>query len=173
MEAPELDKTLDSLCEAFETEAERQELLLAAVRAQAEAALARDVALLEERTAAVSALLRETVEAETTRLELVRGVVDHYGLPPEQQTLSALIAETPEPWRGRMAEFQRRMKAVLADTRRAVGKNQAILRQAVRGTALALDAVSGNASGMAATYDAQGARGKRTETGPAMLNRQG
>lgn len=173
METPEIEVMLAKLCEAFDQEAERQETLLATVRAQTGAALARDINLLEDRTAAVSMLLRETVGAEAARLVLVRGVVAHYGLPPEDQTLSGLIAVAPEPWRGRMAEFQQRMKSVLAETRKAVGQNQAILRQAAKGTARALDVISGSLSGMGAAYDARGACGQRGETAPAMLNKQG
>ena len=163
---------MDELCAIFDAEAERQETLLTAMRAQAEAARSRAVALLEERTLAVSLLIEETIAAETRRLESVRSVVTHLGLPAEDLTLSRLIAVVPQPWKRRMAEFQDRIRTTLEETRGVVRENKAFLRRTARAVTNALETATHAVPERGGSYTFHGDDGPRVGR-PSLLDQQG
>jgi len=166
-----MEKTLDRLCAHFEDELERQENVLALCNAQAEAARARDIECLEAKTAALSVLIQDAIDAERERLALVREIVDAYGLPVEQQTLSGLVATVPEPWKTRLADFQLRIRAVLEETRGVVRQNMPVLRRSLNVANEALSALHGQPD--AGRYDGQGENREGALAGPNVIDRRG
>lgn len=127
-----LDESLGRLCVLFDEELERQQNVLAVCLAQGEAARVHDVAAIEARTKALWLLVEDAKEAEGERIAVLRRVVGHTGLPGESQTLSDLILAAPEPWKGRMAAFQNRIKEILGKTQAATRENANRMRGSLR-----------------------------------------
>lgn len=123
---------LEALCRYLEDEIERQENVLAIARAQGEAARNHDLELLEARSAALAAQIREVVAAEKERLALVHCIVGVLELPHERQTLSALIAIAPEPLATRMREAQTRLRTLLQEIQELTQRNQQLMRRSLR-----------------------------------------
>jgi hypothetical protein len=169
---PDLASHLETLCAIFDAEAERQEILLDATRAQVAAAHARDIELLVARTRAMTLLVEETAAAEANRMDAVRAAVALLGLPSEDVTLSVLIGVVPEPWKSRLAEFQQRIRATMMATRQVVQENQAFLRRTARAATKALESATAAVSARGGAYNHQGSDGPR-ESGPSLLDRQG
>lgn len=165
------DHALQKLCELLEDELERQENVLAVCIAQGEAARARDIELLEARATALTRLIEDAVKAEPLRLQLVHEVVQSYGLQPEQQTLSGLIAAAPEPWSGRLALFQQRIREVLGQIRVKVRENNALVRRSLNRVNKTLNALMPPERGRAPLYTASGSHG--LSSGPGFLDSRG
>ncbi|MEK7794587.1 MAG: flagellar export chaperone FlgN [Candidatus Hydrogenedentota bacterium] len=152
-----VDALLSELCELFDDELERQTNVLAACRAQGDAARLQDTEEMERRTRALTLLLEEAMQAERRRIQILKQLVGDLGLPAERQTLTDLISATPEPWRARMQEFQIAIRRVLAQTQEAVHTNARRMKHSLRVVGGALRTVTiEEASG--ADYDAEGRR---------------
>lgn len=123
---------LERLCAHCDEEAERQETMLEVCRAQLAAAQTHDLEQLEAKTAALFLLFKEEAEAEKGRLEILRSLVERLGLPVQNQTMSFLISVVPEPWASRLAEFQARFRATIAETQKTVRENNRIIRKSLR-----------------------------------------
>jgi hypothetical protein len=123
---------LEALCRYLEDEIERQGNVLAISRAQGEAARNHDIELLEARTAALAAQIREVVAAEKERLALVHCIVAAFELPYDRQTLSEVIAIAPPPLAERMREAQARLRAILHEIQEITQRNQQLMRRSLR-----------------------------------------
>lgn len=173
-ESDEVTAWLEALCDVFQDDLDRQEDLLALCKAQARAALEHDVELLEARTEAITALLRGAVETEQRRIALSGRLVAALGLAPEAQSLSGLIAVSPSPWRERLAEFQARMRGVLAETRAVTEASGRVMRRSAAVVGEALEALAGCVPAAPAQYDAHGGNTNADPgTRPAMLDTRG
>ena len=164
----ELDALLRDLCDLFDDELERQNLVLSTCRAQGEAARAHDLAYLEARTTSLTILMEEAFKAEEARLSLLRKVVEELGLDTERQTLSDLIAVAPEPWKTRMARFQTNIRSTLAQIRTAVQSNFRYMRSTLRRVDKTVDAFTGTSNEQTGSYDADGVESSRRGR-PALL----
>lgn len=164
---------LDALCEYFDDELERQQNVLVVCRALGRAARSQDTEYLEAKTEALQLLLREAVEAEKKRLELVAEVVDWYQLPREQQTLSGLIAQVPMPWEQRMREFQVLMRATLESTRRLVRENNQVMRRSLSVLNQTLSAMALCQPESHGHYNEQGGDISRMKSTPTLIDQRG
>ena len=162
---------LESLCALFDEELERQETLLALTKAQGEAAVARDTAALEARTAAIRSLVAEALRAEPVRLELVSAIVEAYALPEQQQTLSGLIAAAEEPWKSRLRWHQERFRAVLAETQASVRSNHRVITRLSRGATTLLRLFTGTPD--SPCYGARGSACADSHAAPRLVNQAG
>lgn len=147
---------LDRLCAHCDDEAERQETVLEVCRAQLAAARAHDLEQLEAKTAALFLLIKEEAEAEKGRLEILRSLVERLGLPVQHQTMSFLISVVPEPWASRLAEFQARLRATIAETQKTIRENNRIIRKSLRVLDQAVSAAVQCAPASPSAYDALG-----------------
>lgn len=170
--AKPLEVHLETLCEIFQDELDRQEDLLALCKLQGRAALEHDVELLEARTEAINALVAQAAGSEQQRLDLANALVTALGLPQEKHTLSGLIEVAPDPWRRRMAEFQARMRAVLAETREVVRQNNLVMRRSAKIVADALGVLT-QCTPAAGHYDARGGETTTPAQAPACLDQRG
>ena len=168
-----IEELLDSLCEHFDDELERQQNVLAVCRALGQGARVQDHEYLEAKTAALHVLLRQAMTAEQVRLALVGELVAHYELPVERQTLSGLIAVAPAPWQSRMQEFQVLMRATLETTRRLVRENNRVLRRSlyvVNQTLATMALCEPNGS---SAYNGSGGEVVRAQPVPALVDQRG
>lgn len=168
----ETARELETLCELFDGELERQVQVLAVVRAQGDAARAQDVDSLHARTAALTILMHESLLSERRRINLLPGIARHFELVAGEETLSALIRAVPEPWRRRMEEFQVEIRKVLDLTQQTIRTNAVFIRGALRRSESALSAVSGEPGASAGVYDADGG-GVRVPRDASLLNAVG
>jgi len=166
-----LSHLLESLCALFDEELERQETLLALTKAQGEAAIARDTAVLEARTTAIRNLVAEALRAEPVRLELVGAIVEAYALPEQQQTLSGLIAAAEDPWKSRLRWHQERLQSVLAETQATVRSNHRVISRLSRGAATLLRLFTGDAESQ--VYGARGSVCAELHAAPRLVNQAG
>jgi hypothetical protein len=150
-----MDEVLEALCEVLDSELERQENVLGICRAQQDALYAQDLEYLEAKAAALNALVREAVTGEKDRHRLFRVLVDHHELPPERHTLTELIALSPEPWKSRLRYFQSRLRTTLAETRRFVRLNYALMRRSLQVVAQCMETLT-QCAAHADGYDAKG-----------------
>lgn len=168
-----MSNLLNTLCDVLDEELRRQESVLAACRAQRGAVAAHDVDGLDVNTEALGALVRDVRDAEAGRLEVLRAVVDEYGLPREQQTLTELIRVVPEPWRTRLAGFQKSLRNILGETRRLIHENSRTIR---RGLLIVDDCLARLVVGTGEThkgYDDRGMELARALQGPAFIDQKG
>lgn len=168
-----IEELLDSLCEHFDDELERQQNVLAVCRALGQGARVQDHEYLEAKTAALHVLLRQAMAAEQVRLALVHEVVDHYQLPEDRQTLSGLITVVPAPWQSRMQEFQLLMRATLETTRRLVRENNRVLRRSLYVVNQTLAAMDLCEPGGAGAYNGAGGEVVRAQLVPALVDQRG
>lgn len=164
---------LDALCASFDGELERQENVLALCRAQGEAVCAHDIEAIEARTRALVVLVEDALGAEGERLPFLGEVVEYFALPVEKQTLTDLIAVSPEPWRRRMAEFQQRIQKTLEETRKVVRENAGLMRRSLRIVDSSLQLVMGTEAETAPAYEDTGGEPARTGRKPAMIDARG
>lgn len=169
----DINRLLDRLCEHFDEELERQQNVLVVCRALGRGARVNDHEYLEAKTTALHVLLRQAVAAEQVRLALVHDVVDYFGLPEQEQTLSGLIAVTPEPWRQRMQEFQVLMRATLESTRRLVRENNRVMRRSLNVLNETLTAMALCEPDHPGSYTDQGSQRDATRTAPALIDHRG
>lgn len=167
-----VDALLSELCELFDDELERQTNVLAACRAQGDAARLQDTEEMERRTHALTLLLEEAMQAERRRIQILKRLVGELGLPAERQTLTKLISATPEPWRKRMREFQTAIRRVLAQTQEAVHANSRRMNHSLRVVGGALRTVTIEEP-RGADYDAEGRRPAFGARHAAMLDAMG
>lgn len=168
-----IEGLLDRLCDHFDEELERQQNVLLVCRALGRGARANDHEYLEAKTAALHVLLRQAMAAEQVRLALVRDVVDLFDLPESEQTLSGLIAVTPEPWHQRMLEFQVLMRATLETTRRLVRENNRVLRRSLHVVNQTLAAIAQCQPEAVGNYNDQGGERSPTHSPPALIDQRG
>lgn len=129
-----MEMLMNSLCDLLDDEVERQENVLAVCNAQREAVFARDLDALAARTSALEALIRESIQAQTKRIETLRPIVDHFGLEPERQTMTHLIEVSPEPWKSRLQDLQHRLRKTVERIRVAVRVNAKATRRSKKVT---------------------------------------
>ncbi len=117
--------------------------------------------------------MEDALQAETTRVQLLRLVVDYYALPVERQTLTHLIEVAPQPWRLRLSEFQLKIRRTLDEIRDVVRENARYMRGSLRLIDEGLDVATGRSRLPAGGYTAEGAApsGRRQE--PALIDAQG
>lgn len=163
----------EALCAVFDDDLERQENLLDLCKAQARAAVEHDVEILEARTEAIAALVREATESERRRVAVAAVLVEALRLPHDRQTLSGLIEVAPAPYQARLKEFQTRMKAVLEETREVIRSSNVVLRRSSRIIADAIEALVECAPPPRGQYDAHGDAPAATSQHPALLDRRG
>ena len=168
-----MDETLDALCEVFDRELERQRRIRDLAAGQHEAILAREAQRLESQTAELRTVIEETLDAEKERIALLKTLVGHMGLPEENQTLTGLIAAAPEPWKGRMARFQREIRSVMEESRALVRDNNRLLRFSLKWTNTCLSVLDQWFGAGPADYDARGEPPSRTQQRPTVIDQRG
>jgi hypothetical protein len=166
-----MDDVLARLCRVLDEELERQENVLAVCHAQYEAARAHKIEPLNAKTTALELLIRDAVRAQNARISLFRRLVDAYGIPPEKQTMSGLIAVTPEPWSARLREFQNRMRNVVDEIKVTVRANAALLRASKRTVDQLLKPLS--VMGTQGVYDARGTDAVQGRSSSTLINQFG
>lgn len=169
----DVTKLLDKLSWHFEDLLERQETMLEVCRAQGQAARAHDMEYLEAKTAALTLLIQENAEAEQERLALVKELVAALQLPVEAQTLSGLIEAAPAPYAKRLADFQARMRATLAETRAVVRENNFILRRSMKVVGDAVNTLARCLPAQSGQYDQRGDSPAARGAMPALLDSRG
>ena len=165
-----VERTLDSLCSLLEDEQERQDNVLALCIAQGKAARGHDVDTLEARTAALNICIEEAAHAEKERLALLREIVHYYELPLEKQTMTHLIKIVPEPWRARLADFQKHLNATLEETARTVRQNNRIMRHSIK---IVNDALSCITNFNTPQYDDRGEGRHNVSENPNVIDQRG
>ncbi len=170
---PGLEDTLDELCAYFDAELERQRAVLDACRAQGEAMRNHDLESLDTASQRLMVLMEEALAAEKGRLRLLREVVGPFGLEEDRQTLTALIAASPEPWRSRMQAFQTEIREVLAAIRTEVRRHAGFLRRAGRILDRSVSAIIGSAPAHGGAYDKEGKEPAQRHRAPALVNTLG
>ena len=125
-------EALDRLCDVLVEELERQQLLVSLLESQRKAALAHDVALLDAKTLALENLIGDAKASEAVRHTVMRQVVEMYGLPPAQQTLSGLIHALPDPYSSRLRHIQIDFRSTLYAIRDLVRNNGLFLNKSLR-----------------------------------------
>ncbi|GMU92051.1 MAG: hypothetical protein AMXMBFR4_11090 [Candidatus Hydrogenedentota bacterium] len=168
-----MNEELQRLCEQLEDEIERQENVQAVCRAQQEAVLSRDLPLMEARTEALGILLRECAQSQQERFSLVRALSSHYEIAASRCALSDLIDAAPDPWKSRLRGLQVRLRAVVAETRRAVRSNARAIRHSLGVTERLLDLMTLSAADQARSYDERGDGPARRGQLPALIDQKG
>lgn len=163
---------LDRLCDLLDEELERQELVLAVTRSQEEAIMARDIGCIQQKTAALEGLIRDAAQAEKDRKALMETVAQEYGLAPEKQSMSGLISVAPGPWADRLRHFQKELRGVLEQTRRAVHANRRTLRQSQRIVQQCIRSLQPGTS-PPGDYTATGADSPLANRQPALIDQRG
>lgn len=172
-DTPGLEDTLDELCAHFDAELARQRAVLESCRAQGEAMRDHDLESLDTASQRLVLLMEDALAAEKERLRLLRDVVGPFGLEGDGQTLTALIASSPEPWRSRMQAFQREIREVLAATRAEVHRHAGFLRRAGRIIDRSVSAIIGSAPAHGDAYDKEGKEPAQRHRTPALVNTLG
>lgn len=162
----------ETLCFVLDDELERQENVLSVCRAQGEAARSHDIEYLEAKTLALVTLMREAVQAEKMRDDVIRRIAQETGQPETLKSLSDLILLSPDPWKARLEYLQSRLKTVLAETRAIVASNSTVLRsgltvltQSIRALEQCVERPVG--------YDASGFESASSQTPPRMVDQRG
>jgi len=168
-----MEHEFTSLCDLLDDELIRQETLLSLLQSQRKAVLERDTAFLDAKTAALRLVMAETVNAEKARHAVLRKIVDHLALPPEEQTLSNLIQHAPESQAKRLEECQQRMNAVMAESKALVQDNARTLRVSLRVVNRSLGVLSGVLGNDGAEYDDSGRGALRGRQGPTFIDQRG
>ena len=167
-------KELEQLHASLEEEFERQSNVLAVCAAQGHAARAHDLELLEAKTSALNALLRDFVAAEAERVRRAKDAAKALGLAETGCRLSDLIAAAPEPWQGRLAESRARLRTTLKEIRRAVAQNNEIIRRSLNIVSDALDSlVECFPAPPGGQYNARGSAGARRIAQASVLDHKG
>lgn len=170
-ETTRIDEILESLCNLFDDELERQQISLALCRAQGEGLRVRDLSYVDAKTAALEVLIREAAQAERKRNELLREVMTRWGIHSVPPTLTTLIQAAPETCRKRLIEFQTRMRQVIAETRMVVRSNATLLRVATNAVEDALRAFEMAANRSARVYTSRG--NTANAVSPALIDHKG
>jgi len=168
-----MDEVLERLCTALDEELERQETVLSVCHAQYAAARAQRIDALNAKTQALELLIRDTVRAQQVRVSLFRRVVDAYAIPVERQTMTGLIAVTPEPWSARLKHFQLRLRNVLEEIRAIVHANATLLRSSKRTVEHLLTPFNGTERLGPAAYDARGNEPALVRPSSTLINQRG
>ena len=168
-----MSQALDTLCQVFDDQLERQECMLAVCTAQGDAARVHDIAELDARSEAMQTLIQETVDGEQQRLTLIAQVVAELELQIEDQTLTGLIAAVADPWKGRMAEFQLRIRTVLLRTQMVVRENHRMMQRSLRVVDRAMGALLENGPAMRPNYAANGTEHARDHFPASMIDQRG
>ncbi|MFO7976018.1 MAG: flagellar export chaperone FlgN [Candidatus Hydrogenedentota bacterium] len=169
-----MDKLLDRLCGILDAELVRQETILSICRKKRDAIRAVDIEALEARTAALEAVLQESIEAEAERHRTLRLVVQQLGLSEEGETLTGLIEAAPEPWKARLLHFQRKLKETLRATQTVTHAYARELRYHLQlcgqhFVRLGLDSQESKAG----LYGPKGSRPERMGASSALVNQRG
>ncbi len=171
-----MDDLFETLCELFDDELERQENILLLCRKQGRAVRDNDTEALLEGTEALQNLTQEAADAEAQRRRLLEQVAGGYELPSDQQNLSGLIAVTPEPWKTRMRESQRRLRDVLREIEQAVQDNAQLLSASLEVVNNAIGAFEGAVKAIPDdTYTERGttSAGNGLDEIPALIDQKG
>ena len=129
---PSTHTTLEHLCNALDSELERQELLYGLVRAQHDAIRVHDHKTLEARTEAIGVLARDSRHAETKRHTLFDQLAIAYVLPVESRNMSGLIAASPAPFNKRLKELQTSLRTIVEKTQEQVRLNARLVQRSLR-----------------------------------------
>lgn len=168
-----MEKLLETLCDLLDDEIERQGNVLAVCNAQREAVFVRDLDAISARTEALSTLIRDSIQAQTKRHETLKPIVEHFGLPPQEQTMTHLVAVTPEPWKTRLRDIQVRMQQTIEETRRAVRANAKVMRRSKRINDSLIDALRNEHQKSRTGYNSSGSDyATRTEQ-PVLVDHRG
>jgi len=168
-----LNLAFDQLCAYFDAELVRQRAVFEACREQGEAIRSRDVPALETASQALVSLMKEALDAEKERLRLLHEVVTRLGLRVDGQTLTGLIAASPEHWASRMSTFQVEIRGVLSATRKEVRQHAGFLRRAGRILERSMNAIVGTSSSQGDAYDREGKEPSPGHRTPALVNTLG
>lgn len=160
----EIARDLNALCELLDAELERQHIVLETVKAQGLAARAQDLPELDKRTAALSMLMHESLRSEQARLRLLRPVVEYFGLKGADQTLSNLVKACPEPWKGRLGDFQRALKDTVNGSREQIHRNAVVMRKTLKRVDTAMESVFQDGNGRRYTPGGTDVRADRAAT---------
>ena len=176
-----MELLLEQLCRNLEDEVQRQESILAVCRAQGEAVRSNNIENLESQTQRVVSLLQEAAEAEKDRNRLVGRLATQCGCP--LATLSDLVAVAAGPCGEHLRHIQKRLRSVLAETRKVVHGNTVLFRgglrlvsQTVRSLQSAEVSAQDSLHGItpeSASYTASGTAATRRLPRPAMIDQRG
>ncbi len=171
-----MDDLFETLCELFDDELERQENILLLCRKQGRAVRGNDTEALLEGTEALQNLTQEATDAEAELRRLLAQVAGECELPPDRQNLSGLIVVTPEPWKTRMSESQRRLRDVLREIEQAVQDNAQLLSASLEVVNNAIGAFEGSVKAIPDdTYTERGTVSADTSLDeiPALIDQKG
>lgn len=168
-----MDELLEALCFVLEDALERQHNLLEICRAQGNAARAHDVEYLEAKTLTLVTVMREAVQAEKTRGDLIVRIAETQGLSEPPQQLTALIAIAPPEWRDRLTYYQERLQQVMAETRSEIRVNAAVMRSALRVINRSVATLEQCADLNAQEYGADGLETAAAGSSPKVLDQKG
>ena len=132
---------LNALCDLLDDELERQHCIFENVTAQGLAARAQDLPELDKRTAALSLLMHDSLRSEQDRLRLLGAIVKYFELSGADQTLSNLVGAVPDPWKRRLAEFQRALQKTVGASREEIHRNAVVMRTTLKRVDSAMEAV--------------------------------
>ena len=167
-----IPNTLDKLCALFDAELDRQMAVQRACKEQGDAARRSDMKVMQASTESLTVLMEGALYAERVRVEILRWIVDYYGLAVEDHTLTDLIAVVPYPWNERLSVFQTKIKAILCDTQLIIKANERFMNHAAdqldESIHSAVDQVSGQPDG----YNPAGMESKGYRQ-PALFNAVG
>ncbi|NIA15420.1 MAG: hypothetical protein GWP08_15240 [Nitrospiraceae bacterium] len=168
-----MDELFEALCFVLEDALERQQNLLEICRAQGKAARAHDVEYMEAKTLTLVAVMREAVQAEKTRGDLIVRIAQTQGLAEPPENLTALTAIAPEEWRERLAYYQERLQETMEETRAEVRANAAVMRSVLRVVNRAVSVLEQCTALNAQEYDAGGLETAAVESAPKVLDQKG
>lgn len=167
-----MEALLEELCSVLHEELEQQENLLAVSAAQQAAIVARDAAEVEMRATAMQVIVRDVVQTEARRAAVANALAVELGLSPKA-TLSQLAASLSEPWRGRLAFLQGRLREVMERTRQLNRENAFLLRRSLRMVDQCLRFFQPGMAGMTSHYTSSGQEPSASRSAAALVNQKG
>lgn len=167
-----VEEMFDTLCFLLDDTLERQENILEICRAQGAAARTHDIEYLEAKSAALVVTMREAILAEQNRLELIQEIGRRLECTETPRNMTALIALAPEPYAGRIAYYQSRLKEVLDETNDVVRSNAHVMRTMMRVVKTSLTLLEQCATGVQG-YDAAGMESGNRTAQPRIIDQKG
>ena len=164
------ETTLAALCDLLEDEIERQQNALEIRLTMAQAIRTRDVAALDAMTRALTLIVRESAEAEKTRLKLAAPLVDK-----DAPVLSDIMAVASFPWKLRLYEYQQRLEQLFNEIMIVSKENEALLARAIGIVSDALSSLAHCQGGLfPGNYTADGRNGAQgSVANPVIMDNKG
>ena len=128
MDESEIKQTLGSLCRVMEAETAAYQALLPLLKKQRQAAVEAHFEPFVDAVGEKDASLKELRQLESERLQLLANIAKTVHTPPDQLTVSRLIALVPGEEADRLNACRYRLQAVIQRVRETNKTNQDLLR---------------------------------------------